>query len=426
MRLENHLSILRRSRLVRDWHDRRIGAGHEWAGAIDDELERAQIILLLVSPDFIASDYCWDVELQRALERHEAGAAVVIPVILRPVLWQDAPFGKLQALPRDARPITSWRNRDSAFLNVAEGIKAAVAEISARVTIPARVRRVSPPHNPAFTGRDTELERLDQLLRDHHVVAITGRGGAGKTQLAAEFCYRHADDYEIVWWIRAEEPATIGIDLAELAGALALPEATSPIRAEAVEAAQRTLARGENWLLVFDDANSWEEIRRFLPDDLKGTVLMTSRSLDGAEEVAALPVDVLTTSAARRFLIERTGQDDPAAADEVAAVAGYLPLELEQAAAYVEATSTDLAAHAATLRFEATVRAATASVLAKVELESAAAADLISLAAFLAPADIPVDLLAPQFEESVARRLGGCRRGTCRPPPLRPRGRKGP
>jgi len=237
MRLENHLSILRRSRLVRDWHDRRIGAGHEWAGAIDDELERAQIILLLVSPDFIASDYCWDVELQRALERHEAGAAVVIPVILRPVLWQDAPFGKLQALPRDARPITSWRNRDSAFLNVAEGIKAAVAEISARVTIPARVRRVSPPHNPAFTGRDTELERLDQLLRDHHVVAITGRGGAGKTQLAAEFCYRHADDYEIVWWIRAEEPATIGIDLAELAGALALPEATSPIRAEAVEAA---------------------------------------------------------------------------------------------------------------------------------------------------------------------------------------------
>lgn len=129
--LEKHLSMLKREGVITSWHDRKIGAGKEWEGEIDTHLNTARVILLLISSDFIDSDYCWDVEVQRAMERHEAGEARVIPVILRPVDWMSAPFGKLQALPTDAKPVTSWANQDEAFLDVARGIRAAVMELRA-------------------------------------------------------------------------------------------------------------------------------------------------------------------------------------------------------------------------------------------------------------------------------------------------------
>jgi hypothetical protein len=124
--LERHLSILKRSGIVQGWHDRAIDAGAEWAGQIDEHLGKADIILLLISADFLASDYCYDIEMKRALARHEAGEAIVIPVILRPVDWSGAPFAKLQCLPTHAVPVTSWANRDEAFRDVAEGIRHAI------------------------------------------------------------------------------------------------------------------------------------------------------------------------------------------------------------------------------------------------------------------------------------------------------------
>lgn len=126
-KLENSLVMLQRRKVISAWHDRRIGAGHEWKGQIDEHLNTAQIILLLISDDFLASDYCYDIEMKRALERHDVGEARVIPVILRAVYWKGAPFDKLQALPTDAKPVMSWDNQDEAFRNVAEGI-AKVAE----------------------------------------------------------------------------------------------------------------------------------------------------------------------------------------------------------------------------------------------------------------------------------------------------------
>ena len=125
--LIKHLSILKRQGVIREWHDRKITAGTEWKGQIDRHLDSAGVILLLVSSDFLASDYCYDVELKRALERHDKRQARVIPVILRPVHgWQDAPFGKLQAAPTDGRAITSWTNRDEAFADVARHIRSAL------------------------------------------------------------------------------------------------------------------------------------------------------------------------------------------------------------------------------------------------------------------------------------------------------------
>jgi hypothetical protein len=127
-RMEKHLAALIRQGAVSAWHDRMIGPGREWAGQIDERINTAKVILLLVSADFIASDYCYDIEMLRAMERHEASEAHVIPVIVRPCDWQAAPFGKLQALPEGAKPITLWANRDAAFTSIAKEIRSLIED----------------------------------------------------------------------------------------------------------------------------------------------------------------------------------------------------------------------------------------------------------------------------------------------------------
>jgi hypothetical protein len=121
--LLEHLSPLRREGIISDWHFRKITAGKEWQGQIDQHMKKARIILLLVSTSFVDSDYCYDTEMNRAMQRHEKGEARVIPIILRPVDWHKLPFSKLEALPKDGKPVTTWTNRDEAFLDVEKGIR---------------------------------------------------------------------------------------------------------------------------------------------------------------------------------------------------------------------------------------------------------------------------------------------------------------
>lgn len=128
--LERHLLPLERQGLIDSWYDRDISAGKEWAQEIDKHLNTAQIILLLVSPDFMASDYCYGVEMERAIARHQRGEARVIPIILRPVYWQDALFGKCQALPKGAKSATMWANRDEAFFAIATDIRQIVQKLT--------------------------------------------------------------------------------------------------------------------------------------------------------------------------------------------------------------------------------------------------------------------------------------------------------
>lgn len=127
--LQKHLDILKKQCLITTWHDRRITAGQEWKNVIDKNLMKADIILLLVSPDFISSEYCFDVEVQLAMKRHKNNEARVIPIILRPVDWQNTLIGSLQSLPKDGRPVVNWKNRDEAFLNITNGIRLAVQEL---------------------------------------------------------------------------------------------------------------------------------------------------------------------------------------------------------------------------------------------------------------------------------------------------------
>lgn len=125
------LSLLRQQGMIKNFFDCEIVPGEQWDSVIREQLNAAQIILLCVSADFLNSDYIYRVELQTAMERHEAGTATVIPVILRSVDWMGAWFSELQALPREARPVTSWRNRAEAFTDIARGVRRAIEARSA-------------------------------------------------------------------------------------------------------------------------------------------------------------------------------------------------------------------------------------------------------------------------------------------------------
>ncbi|MDQ6642958.1 MAG: TIR domain-containing protein, partial [Chloroflexota bacterium] len=156
--LDKHLAALRRSGWIQSWYDRDIRAGTEWKQEIDTHLRTADIILLLVSSDFLSSEYCYSIEMREALRRHEAGEAVVIPIILRPVDWHETPFSSLQVLPGDGKPVTSWSNRDEAFKQVAQGIRSVVKALRQWVFI------ASSPLDQPFA------ERLCRDLAAHGVV----------------------------------------------------------------------------------------------------------------------------------------------------------------------------------------------------------------------------------------------------------------
>ncbi|NVF12736.1 toll/interleukin-1 receptor domain-containing protein [Vreelandella maris] len=129
-KLDTQLSLLKRRGVIEAWHDRAIDVGSELDKEIDEHVRNDDIILLLVSPDFIASDYCFDTEMKIAMERHNSGDAIVVPIIIRPCDWKEAPFGKLMAAPKDGRPVTLWENQDSAFLDIVDSIKKAIKKVS--------------------------------------------------------------------------------------------------------------------------------------------------------------------------------------------------------------------------------------------------------------------------------------------------------
>lgn len=163
--LEKHLSGLQRQGIITSWHDRRITAGTAFADAISENLEAADIVLLLVSPDFIASEYCYEREMKRALARQHEGSARVIPVILRPCDWHELDFGGLLATPTDGKPITKWPNIDEAFLTVVQAIKSALNEMGQRPLAPPPSRFTALPtlDTPRQVDRSSNLRIKKQF-----------------------------------------------------------------------------------------------------------------------------------------------------------------------------------------------------------------------------------------------------------------------
>jgi hypothetical protein len=189
--LEVQLAMLKRQGIIEAWHDRRIGAGERLHEAIDTHVRQDDIILLLVSPDFLASDYCYDVEVKTALERHRAGDAIVIPVILRPCDWIPA-FGFLNATPRDGKAITTWPNEDEAFLEVAKAVRAAAeSQRKAAEAADPAVPAAQPPKSHGIEA----VNSSPQTERAAGMPPTIGRSRSSNLRLAKAFTAQDRDRF---------------------------------------------------------------------------------------------------------------------------------------------------------------------------------------------------------------------------------------
>lgn len=183
--LEVHLSQLKNQGLISAWHDRRIVAGDDLDSSISERLESDEVILLLVSPDFLASNYCYSREMSSALARHERGEAQVIPVILRHCDWLNSPLAKLKAAPRDGKPVKAWPDIDEALADVAREVRAAVEKMSARRQTSRQAGEVSPSPRSGVQSSPPTAQR----------VAVLERPRSSNLRVTREFTDKDQDDF---------------------------------------------------------------------------------------------------------------------------------------------------------------------------------------------------------------------------------------
>jgi tetratricopeptide (TPR) repeat protein len=376
-------------------------------------------MIAVVSPAFLASEYCLAEWTAAVKQDPTSSDRRLIPVRVRAC----EPDGLLGAIVYV----------DLVGLEAAEARAALLAGVSAERAKPVRAPAHpggdvgGRPGRPAagaavfdvpvmtrtFVGRERALEQLGEGLSGDGVVAVTqvdaihGLGGVGKTQLAARYARMHRGDYDVIWWLRAEHPATLRADLAALAVALGVVDVDVE-ESDAVRAACAWLERTGRWLLVFDNAAAPAAIAELVPEGEGGHVLVTSRAHADWRSLNARPVelDVWQRTESRAFLHARTAEQDSVVLDAVAGALGDLPLALEQAAAYTNAKAITLTGYLQRLRTRAPElfaagqpvgyghTVATVWSLAFTELvEQPVAAELAWVCAHLAPERIPRELL---------------------------------
>ncbi len=249
-----HLSLLKRQGVIETWHDRRIDPGAAWNDAISEELGRADLILFLLSADFLASDYLYDVEVKKALEKHERGEARLIPVVLRPCDWRSAPFGRLQALPRDSKPITTWEDLDEAWVDVTRGLRRVIEEMAVqKLAVPPEPKPEEVPQEILWiydvfkvsgvpTVTFVETKRFGKLrlsiAQPGRGIVVEGPSGIGKTSAIR----------------RALSSLPPGIE-ERLGGSVTVMSARDPEHVERV----RSLPSWHSGTVVIDDAHRLDD-----------------------------------------------------------------------------------------------------------------------------------------------------------------------
>ncbi|MDP9191942.1 MAG: FxSxx-COOH system tetratricopeptide repeat protein [Acidobacteriota bacterium] len=359
------------------WHDRKLVAGETFDREITRQIEAADFVLLLISRPFLDSAYCAH-ETNTAMARERAR---VIPVILEACEWHDQPFRKYNAVPTGGRAVASWPDEEQAFDDIVEHVARAVA-------VWRRVSNLAPRHD-VFIGREDLLARLHGT----EAAVLTGIDGAGKSALALEYAHRHAEEYSIRWWIRANDPVTLESDYAALAGALDLPERALIDEHAIVQAVKRHLAERPRWLLIFDDADDAANVESYLPGGTMGCAIVTSRNPPRPGTATPLAVDVLTRDESVELLLSHSGVDDREGADALAHELGDLPLALEQAAAFIERTASSFADYVESFR-TARGEKHTIATTWKLSIDNIReVARPVMLCAFVAPDEIPRSLL---------------------------------
>jgi tetratricopeptide (TPR) repeat protein len=382
------------------------------------------------------SDYCNGIEMKRALERYDAEEALVIPIILRPVYWENAPFARLQVRPTNAKAVSKWLDRDEAYLDIVQGIRAAIDDLTGKgqnINPPTIMRNIPYERNPLFTGREDVLKRLHTALSAGKTTALTqpqaisGLGGIGKTQTAVEYAYRYQDDYNFILWIKAESRESIISDFVTTAHLLNLPEQLEQEQSRIVEAVKRWLQDNTGWLLIFDNADDLAMVQGFLPSGGKGHILLTTRAHATGRIAQRIEIAKMEQKEGALFLLHRTtlldanasikhaARADQQTAREIVQAMDGLPLALDQAGAFIEETRCSLSDY---LQFFQTrqadllqrrgrlatdhpdsVAATWSHSFENVQKANHAAAELLRLCAFLDPDGIQEEIITEGASE---------------------------
>jgi tetratricopeptide (TPR) repeat protein len=412
-----HLQEAGYTTVFQDWDFR---PGSNFVLDMQSAAADAERTIAVLSPDYLTSPFAQS-EWATAFARDPTGAKrLLVPVRVR----ECDPQGLLpQIVYIDILGLPETAAKEALLAGVVRGRVDPKTKPDFPVTPKARKPRFPgtlPPvwnisfnRNRNFTGRVQLLDGLRAALTSGQPAALTqaiyGMGGVGKTQTAVEYAYRYAAEYEVVWWIRADESTTLSVDYAALASALGLPERDASEPSAIVGAVRRWLGQNGGWLLVFDNAQGLRDVSNYLPQGTTGHVIITSRNPNWRGEVSSLPVELPERKEAVDFLLKRTRSTkatDRRAASKLAKALGDLPLALEQAGAYIEETACSIADYLALFQQHSlellgryprtgndkeTVATTWRVSFEQVKRESPEAQDLLSLCAFLAPDEIPLD-----------------------------------
>jgi tetratricopeptide (TPR) repeat protein len=429
--LEKHLKPYLRGGSIDSWSDKQIRTGSQWLTEIKSALTNTKVAVLLVTPDFIASDFIHDYELGPLLEEAKHGGVRILWVPVRASSYKKTALRDYQAVLNPAQPLANMTEaeRDQTWVKICEEIEKAVNPLGgssdhggATPVSPPQSARISniPDRNPFFTGREGVLAQLQEALADRGRAALSGLGGVGKTQTALEYAHRHLEEYDYIFLASASSLEALLSSYVTIAGLLQLPESTAKEQALAVDAVKRWLGSQECWLLILDNADDLGSTRAFLPWRKKGHVLLTTRAHSAGATARRVEIREMETEEGALFLLRRATciaedavleaavEDDHSNAEKIATQLDGLPLALDQAGAYIEETGCGLSgyldlyrSHAAELLRRRGVLTpdhldpvATTWVLSFENIQEAnpGAAELLRFCAFLHPEGIPEEV----------------------------------
>lgn len=362
-RLQIHLRDLERRGLVELWDDTKTQPGSDWRKDICDALASACAAVLLVSADFIASDFIAENELPPLLAAAESNGVKILPLILSASLFETIEdLARFQTINPLSKPLVklSKGEQEEYLVELSKAILHTVRreERNPASSNPLKSRQIFElplPRNRFFTGRGEILEWVrTEFQSGENVQALSGLGGIGKTQTALEYAYLHREDYKVVLWSKAYSRESITADFAAMAGLLNLPEKNAQDQSQAVGAVKRWLENHDGWLLILDNADEISLAREFLPSSKTGHVLLTTRAHNLGEIAECNDIQKMKPSEGALFLLRRLrkfkkGELLESVSEELRkqayalseAVDG-LPLALDQAAAFIEETPSSL------------------------------------------------------------------------------------